>query len=113
MTQQREVFIPRTSLTVTDNVVPFLSNAIAWAIFALCKYPDTQRALREDITSIPTDAPSFDEINALPYLDAVVRETLRLFAPVSHTVRVPVEDSIIPLGEGIKCRDGVVREEIL
>ena len=38
-----------------------------------------------------------DELNAFPYLEAVIRETLRLHAPVSATVRIANKDDVIPL----------------
>ena len=30
-----------------------------------------------------TDSPTMDQLNSLPYLESVVREALRLYAPVS------------------------------
>lgn len=57
--------------------------------------------------------PRYDELNALPYLDAVVRETLRLYAPVAATSRTSPEDCVIPLAEPIVDRKGVKRTEIL
>ena len=47
-----------------------------------------------------------DELNALPYLDAVVREVLRLHSPVQSTLRVAMKDDIIPLAEKIKNGKG-------
>ncbi len=44
----------------------------------------------------------------LPYLDAVVRETLRLCPPVHGTIRVAIEDDRIPVSEPITLRDGTV-----
>lgn len=38
-----------------------------------------------------------DELNSLSFLDLVVRETLRLFAPVPITIRSPTQDDAIPL----------------
>ena len=40
-----------------------------------------------------------DELNALPYLDAVLREVLRLYAPVPNTVRVATRDDVIPVSK--------------
>ncbi|KAK1234630.1 hypothetical protein PQX77_002169, partial [Marasmius sp. AFHP31] len=40
-----------------------------------------------------------DQLNALPYLDAVVRETLRLLAPVQATIREATRDDVIPLSQ--------------
>jgi cytochrome P450 len=53
-----------------------------------------------------------DELNALPYLDAVVRETLRIHAPVASTMRVATADDILPLSEPIKDRNGNILDSI-
>ena len=53
-----------------------------------------------------------DELNALPYLDGVVRETLRVHAPVPSTLRVAVEDDILPLTTPVTDRNGKVYESI-
>lgn len=80
----------------------------------MCKSPETQNRLRAEITNnVPNDSPSYDELNALPYLDAVVRETLRLYAPVMGTVRTASEDCFVPLGEPIVDLKGVTHSEIL
>lgn len=82
-------------------------------MYALSTNPETQKALRAEINTVPTDSPTYDELNALPYLDAVVRETLRLYTPIIGTVRVPVEDSVIPFGDPIIDRNGVKHSELL
>ena len=38
-----------------------------------------------------------DELSELPFLDSVVRETLRLHAPVPMSKRVAARDDVIPL----------------
>jgi hypothetical protein len=38
-----------------------------------------------------------EDLNALPYLDAVVRETLRIHPPVVNTTRVDTTDDSIPV----------------
>ena len=57
--------------------------------------------------------PRYDELNVLPYLDAVVRECLRLYAPVAGTSRTAAEDCVIPLAEPIVDRNGAKKNEIL
>jgi cytochrome P450 len=47
-----------------------------------------------------------DELNALPYLDAVVRETLRVHSPVRNSMRVAVRDDTIPTGKVWKDKMG-------
>jgi cytochrome P450 len=88
------------------------STGTTWAIFALTQNQAAQRRLRDELRAVLTEAPSMDELNALPYLDAVVRETLRVHAPVSNTSRVAMRDDVIPVGEPFSDRSGEVQHEI-
>jgi hypothetical protein len=53
-----------------------------------------------------------DELNALPYLDCVVREALRIHAPVPATIRVAMKDDIIPLSSPFIDRLGRTQHSI-
>ena len=50
--------------------------------------------------------PRWDNLERLPYLDAVVRETLRFCPPVHATIRVATEDDIISPSQPIALQDG-------
>jgi len=41
-----------------------------------------------------------DDFKALKYLDMVVRESLRLWSPISSSKRVAVKDVLLPLRDG-------------
>ena len=73
---------------------------------------EAQSKLRNEVLSVGTDNPTMDELNGLPYLDAVVREALRVHAPVPSTLRVATQDDILPLGEPIKDKYGRVMDGI-
>ncbi|KAI0688728.1 cytochrome P450 [Cerioporus squamosus] len=88
------------------------STATTWCLHALTQNPSIQDKLREELLSVPTDMPSMEDLNALPYLDCVVRETLRLHAPVTVTSRVAQKDDVLPLSEPIRDRDGNTLHEI-
>lgn len=47
-----------------------------------------------------------ETLNSLPYMDAVIRETLRLNAPAPGTLREAKQDTVIPLSMPVKGRDG-------
>ena len=53
-----------------------------------------------------------DELNSLSYLDAVVREILRVHAPVRQTGRCTTKDDVIPLSIPIMDRYGQVHNQI-
>ncbi|KAJ3570544.1 hypothetical protein NP233_g4329 [Leucocoprinus birnbaumii] len=89
------------------------SNATTWALYALSIRPDIQTKLRDELFTIQSDNPTMDELNSLPYLDAVVRETLRVHAPVPSTMRMAVEDDVVPLATPFVDKKGNVRDSIL
>ncbi|OSD05893.1 cytochrome P450 [Trametes coccinea BRFM310] len=88
------------------------STAAAWCLFALTQHPEMQQKLRDELLAVPTDSPTMDDLAALPYLDRVVRETLRLYAPVTWTLRSADVDDVIPVSEPYVDRYGQVRHEI-
>ncbi|KAJ7111768.1 cytochrome P450 [Mycena epipterygia] len=88
------------------------SVATAWALHALSVNQVVQKKLREELLSIPTDNPTMDELNSLPYLDRVVRETMRVHPPVAFTVRMAMDDDILPLSKQYVDRRGKVYDTI-
>ncbi|KAI0357859.1 cytochrome P450 [Trametes cingulata] len=88
------------------------STATTWCLYALTQAPEVQKKLREELFTLDTDKPTMDELNSLPYLDAVVRETLRIHAPVPTTMRVATKDDVIPVSEPFVDRYGQVQEGI-
>ncbi|KAF9265871.1 cytochrome P450 [Marasmius fiardii PR-910] len=73
------------------------STATAWALYALTQHPSIQCRLRDELLTLPIDSPTMDELNALPFLEAVVRETLRVHTPVPGLTRDAARDGVIPL----------------
>jgi len=84
------------------------SNGMTWALFALTQAQGVQAKLREELLTVHTDNPTMDQLNALPYLDMVVRECLRLHPPVPATSRVSMKDDVLPLSKPIIDRKGKV-----
>jgi len=56
--------------------------------------------------------PTVESLNASPYLEAVVRETLRFTPPVEMTSRVAEGDDVIPVDSEYIGREGKVRRHI-
>ena len=55
------------------------SNMVMRLLHLLATHPEAQEALRKEILDIQGgEGASYDQITTLPYLDAVIRETLRL-----------------------------------
>ncbi|KAJ7863171.1 cytochrome P450 monooxygenase [Mycena leptocephala] len=73
------------------------SIGLAWELFSIVANPHVQQKLREELLGVETETPTMDELHALPYLDSVVREALRLYSPVAFSTRMVFEDDVLPL----------------
>jgi len=73
------------------------SISLTWALIELCRKPEKQQKLRQELLHFVGIDPTLDQLSTgLPYLDAVVQEVLRLHPPVSETTRIAAEDDIMP-----------------
>ncbi|KAI9460714.1 cytochrome P450 [Russula earlei] len=88
------------------------STAVAWTLLAVSCNPTIQAKLRDELRTCPTDSPTMEQLNALPYLESVVREALRLYAPVSSIDRVSMHDAEIPLQTPFVDKHGVLQSAI-
>ncbi|KAJ7028058.1 cytochrome P450 [Mycena alexandri] len=82
------------------------SISTAWALHNLAVHQDMQSKLRAEIFSVQSDSPTYDELNELPYLEAVIKESMRLRPSVEYTSRVAAMDDILPLGEPVVDKRG-------
>ncbi len=80
------------------------TNALAWTLFLLSQHPAIANQLARELTDkLGGRAPTVDELAGLPYLDAVVKESLRILPPVPLHPRLVAEDTTVgghALGRG-------------
>ncbi|KAI0373129.1 cytochrome P450 [Pilatotrama ljubarskyi] len=94
------------------------SNALSRILHQLSLHPEVQEKLREELVRARDDGTGklrdldYDEVMELPYLDAVCRETLRRFPPVSALVRVARKDGVLPLSAPVPALDGTMLDSI-
>ena len=87
------------------------ASATTWCLGDLSQSPAVLAKLREELFSIPTDTPTMEQLNALPYLDKVVHESLRLYAPVTGINRIAMKDDVLPThAPYTDCGGNVCRE---
>ncbi|KAI6042618.1 cytochrome P450 [Pisolithus marmoratus] len=85
------------------------ASALTWCLYALAHDYAAQHRLRTALWTIPRDSPTLDDdIAKLEYLDWVVREALRLHAPVTWTMRVATETDDVPVDNPFTDRWGAV-----
>jgi cytochrome P450 len=70
------------------------SNALCWTLALLSQHPDVAAALDDELAgSLRGEAPRVDQLAALPLLDGVVKESLRLLPPAPLNHRVAADDT--------------------
>ncbi|RDB16987.1 hypothetical protein Hypma_002672 [Hypsizygus marmoreus] len=97
------------------------SLSLTWIMLLLAENPEMQMRLRTELLSVaPTSSgllsnlteeeihSLYDIVANLPYLNNVVRESLRLVPPVHSSLRVATQDDEIPTMYPVHRRDGTV-----
>ncbi|KAJ3964220.1 cytochrome P450, partial [Lentinula raphanica] len=93
------------------------SSAMARLLGLLANNLHVQERLRDELLEakekLNGEDLSFDDLNGLPYLDAICKETLRLFPPVSTVSRVARQDTALPLQKPVVGLDGTKMHEVM
>ncbi|CEL05234.1 hypothetical protein ASPCAL06353 [Aspergillus calidoustus] len=108
-----------TDEELVDQMMTFLaaghettSTALQWAVYALCKHPEVQARLREEIrANLPPISVENPEpitaatLDSLPYLHAFCNEVLRFHPSVPLTMRDTTHDTTLagtPIPKGVQ-----------
>lgn len=94
-----------TDLQARDEAMTLLivghetsANALAWTFYELAQYPDICNKLVAELDAVLGGrAPTVQDLRQLPYLDKVIKESLRLHPPAWIITREAAED--IQLGD--------------
>ncbi|KAJ3329431.1 hypothetical protein HDU76_007926 [Blyttiomyces sp. JEL0837] len=84
------------------------SVALSWTLHLLATNPDIQQRLRAEIRATVRDSDSeltYEQVNNMPFLDAVAKESMRVIPPVPITIRVTAQDDVL---DGYKIPKGTV-----
>ncbi|KAK7681874.1 hypothetical protein QCA50_015223 [Cerrena zonata] len=98
-------------LAATDTT----SSSLTQIIELLGFHPEVQEKLRAEIMQACQECDGdipYDTLVSLPYMDAICRETLRLYPPFSTMIRETRRDIIMPLSQPLQGVDGKHISEI-
>jgi cytochrome P450 len=94
------------------------SLTVTWTLLLLAKHPQIQDELRVELRGLAPPEnlgdeavlAHYQELAVLPLLDKVCRETLRIVPPVHSSIRVAMQDDVLPVsnGESIHIRKGTL-----
>ncbi|KAJ3861716.1 cytochrome P450 [Lentinula novae-zelandiae] len=100
-----------TDMELLDNVTTLMmvghetsAATLVFTLLELARNPTIQENLRREVQTM--GHLDYDRVQQLEYLDAVVKEGLRLHPAVSLTERVALQDDIIPLSNPAKTKNG-------
>lgn len=105
----RLALFTRDPKVIRDQVVAVLlagrdttAGTLSWAIYELARHPECLAKMRREIVDVvgPAKAPSYQQLKNMPYLKAVINETLRLYPSVPFNVRIALRDCTLPCGGG-------------
>ncbi|XP_026217848.1 cytochrome P450 27C1 isoform X2 [Anabas testudineus] len=101
-----EVYITITELLLGG--VDTTSNTLSWTLYHLARDPRVQDRLYREVNSVCPDrrVPTTDDLSRMPYLKAVVKETLRLYPVVPGNGRfVSENETLFHLCHYTVCHD--------
>lgn len=87
------------------------AQALSWTIFRLCTVPDVQKRVRDEVRSVlgaSSEWPTFEQLQSMKYLDAVVMEAVRLHPSVPKEIKCCVAKEQLPDGTPVNPGDHVV-----
>ena len=87
------------------------SNTLTFALYEISRNADVQGRLYTEVAEVlgqfsDTDTMEYHLLERMPYLQAVIKETMRLHAVVDHGIYKAGNDNVIPLSRPINTATG-------
>lgn len=95
----RHEYILSNTLALVGAGFVTSSSFLAWLIYSLVTYPGQQDRLLQELVNHGATLDknwSYDEIQAMPFLDAFVKETQRMHSPSFQPARNVKRDVVLP-----------------
>ncbi|KAK9693388.1 hypothetical protein K7432_013940 [Basidiobolus ranarum] len=101
-----------TDNVIRDEVVTLLiaghettSNTLSWCLYLLARHPAVLKKVIQEIVNVginDKEPPTISQVSKLKYTNQVLKETLRMYPPVSSLQKYCIKDCILPLGYKIE-----------
>jgi cytochrome P450 len=84
------------------------ANALTWTLFLLSQHPEVLRNLCDELWHVLNwSAPKLEDLDRLPYLETVLKESMRILPPVPFTIRIAARETELG-GIPLRPRDRVI-----
>lgn len=85
------------------------ATMLTWTLIALAQHPQVLQQLEQELEQVLAGAsPTLESVNELPFLDRVIRESLRLYPPLPTLARVAIASVQLADGQPIQFGDRIV-----
>jgi cytochrome P450 len=85
------------------------AQALSWTFYCLATNPEAEAKAREEVLDVcDGQLPCYEDMNRLPYVQAVLSEALRLFPSVPNDIKLSESDDTWPDGTFIPAGSMVV-----
>jgi len=72
------------------------AHTFSWTLFLLSQHQDVLRKLQQELNAqVSGDVPTLEELDRLPYLDAVIKESMRVLPASSYSQRIAVQPTAL------------------
>ena len=72
------------------------ANALTWCWYLLARHPEVVAKMRQEIDDVLGDRPArLADVRQLPYLDMVIKESMRILPPVWVFMKEPIRDTTL------------------
>ncbi|AVH54998.1 MULTISPECIES: cytochrome P450 [Streptomyces] len=92
------------AITLLTGAIETTGTTLAWALYEISRNPKTEQRLHEELDAACGDRPlTQQDLAALPYMRAVLKETMRMYGPawlVTRTTTRPVTLDGHPIPKG-------------
>ncbi|KAK0458900.1 cytochrome P450 [Desarmillaria tabescens] len=92
------------------------ATALTWTLYELAKKPDLQVKLRHEVKDMEKVIGGADfsvaNFESMPYLQAVMKEALRMHPVSYYGLREAARHDVIPLSKPLTLRDGSIVKEV-